>query len=320
MNQQSTAVSIIIPLYNEEESLEELHDWIVRVVEKNQLSYEIIFVDDGSKDESWTIIKKLKSKNPFVKGIQFNRNYGKSAALDTGFKHCKGEVVIMMDADLQDSPDEIPGLVDMIKNQNYELISGWKKKRHDPLSKTIPTKLFNWATRRLSGIYLHDFNCGLKAYKKIVVKNIEIYGEMHRYIPLIAKWGGFSKIGEKVVQHQARKYGKTKFGLERFMYGFLDLLSITFVHKFKKRPMHFFGVFGVLSFFIGTLMTSWIIGEKIYRAYHHLKVRDVTDQPLFFISLAILIIGVQLFLAGFISEMIVLNRPKHNEYIIAEEV
>lgn len=318
--QATLDISVIIPLLNEEESLPELHDWIVKVVTEQQLSYEIIMVDDGSRDNSWNVITKLAAQNPNVKGISFMRNYGKSAALHTGFQAANGKVVITMDADLQDSPEEIPELYDMISNQGYDLVSGWKKKRYDPFSKTLPTKLFNYMTRLFSGIYLHDFNCGLKAYKYKVVKNIEVYGEMHRYIPVIAKWSGFTKIGEKVVAHQARKYGTTKFGLERFINGFLDLLSITFVTRFKKKPMHFFGSMGFLSFLIGFIITFWLSVEKMYKAAHQLPVRDVVAQPLFFLALVALIIGTQLFLAGFLAEMISLNAPKRNDYLIAEKI
>ncbi len=318
--QATLDISVIIPLLNEEESLPELHDWIVKVVREQQLSYEIIMVDDGSRDNSWNVITKLAAQNPNVKGISFMRNYGKSAALHTGFQAANGKVVITMDADLQDSPEEIPELYDMISNQGYDLVSGWKKKRYDPFSKTLPTKLFNYMTRLFSGIYLHDFNCGLKAYKYKVVKNIEVYGEMHRYIPVIAKWSGFTKIGEKVVAHQARKYGTTKFGLERFINGFLDLLSITFVTRFKKKPMHFFGSMGFLSFLIGFVITFWLSAEKMYKAAHQLPVRDVVAQPLFFLALVALIIGTQLFLAGFLAEMVSLNAPKRNDYLIAEKI
>ena len=257
-------ISVIVPLYNEEESLPELSAWIERVMNENKFSYEVIFVNDGSRDKSWQVVKSLSEKNANIKGISFSRNYGKSAALHVGFKDAKGSVVITMDADLQDSPDEIPGLYKMIMEDDYDLVSGWKQKRFDPITKTIPTKLYNAATRSMSGVYLHDFNCGLKAYKNEVIKTITLYGEMHRYIPVMAKWNGFDKIGEKVVQHQARKYGTTKFGIERFLYGFLDLLSITFVQKFGKRPMHLFGGFGILSFFIGTIITLYLIGEKVY--------------------------------------------------------
>lgn len=317
--QPSLDISIVIPLLNEEESLPELYEWIIRVVTQHQLSYEIIFVDDGSRDNSWDIINTLAKADKHVKGISFMRNYGKSAALHTGFQATQGRVVITMDADLQDSPDEIPELFDMISKQGYDLVSGWKKKRYDPISKTIPTKLFNYMTRLFSGIYLHDFNCGLKAYSHKVVKNIEVYGEMHRYIPVIAKWNGFTKIGEKVVEHRARKYGTTKFGLERFVNGFLDLLSITFVTRFKKKPMHFFGSMGILSFLVGFVITFWLSAEKMYKSAHQIPVREVVAQPLFFLALVALVIGVQLFLAGFLAEMLSLNAPKRNDYLIADK-
>lgn len=313
-------ISIVIPVFNEEESLPELTEWINRVMAIHPLlSYEILMIDDGSSDDSWKIIEELSQKHIQLKGIKFSRNYGKSAALHTGFKHAKGEVVITMDADMQDSPDEIPGLYDMVTKEGYDIVSGWKKKRHDPISKTIPSKFFNFVTRKISGIKLHDFNCGLKAYRSKVVKNIEVYGEMHRYIPVIAKWNGFRKIGEKVVQHRARKYGETKYGLERFLYGFLDLLSITFVSKFKKSPMHFFGAFGTLSFIAGFFITIYIIGRKFYEIHYNLPVREVTDQPLFFLALVALIVGAQLFLAGFIGEMITMNSPRKIDYIVEEQ-
>jgi glycosyltransferase involved in cell wall biosynthesis len=315
-------ISIVIPLLNEDESLPELHDWIVRVMQANNYTYEILFIDDGSTDQSWNIIKELQAKNPNVKGIKFRRNYGKSAALNVGFEACQGDVVITMDADLQDSPDEIPVLYNRILNEKLDIISGWKKKRYDPITKTIPTKLFNWATRKMSGINnLHDFNCGLKAYRSAVVKNIEVYGEMHRYIPVIAKWSGFKRIEEQVVEHRARKYGVTKFGLSRFVNGFLDLLSIFFVGKFQKRPMHFFGTIGTLSFLTGFIISLYIIGDKLYRIYdgQHLN-RDVTDQPLFYIALVMTIIGTQLFLTGFLAEMVGRNSHDRNNYKIEEEV
>ncbi len=315
-------ISIVIPLLNEDESLPELHDWIVRVMQANNYTYEILFIDDGSSDQSWNIIKELQAKNSNVKGIKFRRNYGKSAALNVGFEACQGDVVITMDADLQDSPDEIPVLYNRILNEKLDIISGWKKKRYDPITKTIPTKLFNWATRKMSGINnLHDFNCGLKAYRSAVVKNIEVYGEMHRYIPVIAKWSGFKRIEEQVVEHRARKYGVTKFGLSRFVNGFLDLLSIFFVGKFQKRPMHFFGTIGTLSFLTGFIISLYIIGDKLYRIYEgqHLN-RDVTDQPLFYIALVMTIIGTQLFLTGFLAEMVGRNSHDRNNYKIEEEV
>lgn len=310
-------ISVVIPLLNEEESLPELHDWIKRVMEANHFSYEIIFIDDGSKDGSWKMIESLAVLNPAVHGIKFRRNYGKSAALNVGFERAEGDVVITMDADLQDSPDEIPELYKMITVDGFDLVSGWKQKRYDPLTKTIPTKLFNWATRKMSGINnLHDFNCGLKAYKKDVVKSIEVYGEMHRYIPVIAKWAGFSRIEEKVVQHQERKYGTTKFGLERFINGFLDLLSITFVSKFGKRPMHFFGLWGTISFFLGGLVSLILIVEKVYKSACHIPTRDVTDKPLFYLALVAMVIGTQLFLAGFLGELISRNSSERNNYLI----
>lgn len=315
-------ISVVIPLYNEDESLPELHDWIQRVMDANGYSYEIIFVDDGSTDRSWDVITELKQKNTNVRGIKFRRNYGKSAGLNVGFEATRGDIVITMDADLQDSPDEIPVLYKRMKEEKLDIISGWKKKRYDPITKTIPTKLFNWATRKMSGINnLHDFNCGLKAYRSAVVKNIEVYGEMHRYIPVIAKWSGFKKIEEQVVEHRARKYGVTKFGLSRFVNGFLDLLSIFFVGKFQKRPMHFFGTIGTLSFLVGFIISIYIIAEKLYRIYEGVHIgRDVTDQPLFYIALTMTIIGTQLFLTGFIAEMVGRNSPERNHYKIESEI
>lgn len=314
-------VSVVIPLLNEEESLPELVAWIAKVMQANNFSYEVILVDDGSKDNSWQVITDLSAEYQQVKGIKFRRNYGKSAALNTGFQACNGEVVITMDADLQDSPDEIPELVRRIKEEKLDLISGWKQKRYDPISKTIPTKLFNWATRKVSGVNnLHDFNCGLKAYRYEVVKNIEVYGEMHRYIPVIAKWNGFARIEEQVVQHRARKYGYTKFGLERFVNGFLDLLSITFVGKFGKRPMHFFGPLGTLMFLTGFVTTAYLGIQKIYNySRHNFTQRDITDQPLFYVSLIALVLGMQLFLAGFLAEMIARQSPEKNNYQIADK-
>jgi glycosyltransferase involved in cell wall biosynthesis len=313
-------ISILVPLFNEAESLPELTAWIDQVMQKNSFSYELIFINDGSTDASWEVINTLSKEYKPVKGICFARNYGKSAALHEGFSKAQGDVVITMDADLQDSPDEIPALYQMVKEQDYDLVSGWKQKRFDPISKTIPTKLYNAATRKLSGVQLNDFNCGLKAYKKEVVKTLRLYGEMHRYIPVQAKWNGFTKIGEKVVQHQARKYGVTKFGLERFIYGFLDLLSISFVQAFGKRPMHLFGSLGIFSFFSGTILTTWLIGEKLYNITKHLKYRNVTDNPLFYLALVAIILGVQLFLAGFIGELLITNSDKTTDYKIKEEV
>ena len=312
-------ISVVVPLYNEVESLPELTSWISRVMDENRFTYEIVLVDDGSKDGSWEMIKKLREGNPFIKGIKFRRNYGKSAALNTGFEAVKGDVVITMDADLQDSPDEIPELYRRITVEDYDLVSGWKAKRHDPISKTIPTKFFNAATRRMSGIHnLHDFNCGLKAYKHTVVKNIEVYGEMHRYIPVIAKWAGFTKIGEQVVEHRARKYGKTKFGMSRFINGFLDLLSIFFVGKFGKRPMHFFGAMGVLSFLTGTIITIWMIVDKLRSISKGIHYRDITSQPLFYIALVAVILGSQLFLTGFVAELVARSASERNNYQVEE--
>lgn len=313
-------LSLIIPVYNEEESIPELFDWIVSVVDAHGIDTEVWFIDDGSTDTSWEVIEALNSKDARAKGIKFNRNYGKSAALNVGFIQAAGEVVITMDADLQDSPDEIPKLIDRIKKDGFHLVSGWKKKRHDPIGKTLPSKFFNKITSLVSGIKLHDFNCGLKAYQRNVIKNIEVYGEMHRYIPLIAKWSGFNKIGEQVVEHRARKYGETKFGLERFVNGFLDLISVSFVTRFRKNPMHFFGLLGTLSFVFGSLVAAWIIGTKVYNLHYHLPVRDVVDQPLFFLALVAVIIGTQLFLAGFLAEMIIQVNPKKNDYLVIKKL
>lgn len=314
-------ISLVIPLYNEDESLPELHDWIVRVMNENNFTYEILFIDDGSKDNSWQVIETLKAQNPHVRGFKFVRNYGKTAALQTGFNAAKGKVVITMDADLQDSPDEIPALYQMIHDEGFDLVSGWKQKRYDPISKTLPTKLYNAVLRSLSGINLHDFNCGLKAYNSRVTKSLTIYGEMHRFIPYVAKWNGFTKIGEKVVQHRSRKYGKTKFGLDRFINGFLDVLTISFVNKFGRRPMHIFGAFGVLSFLIGSGLTLYLIFEKLYNIWQGIKYRNVTDNPLFFLALVAIIIGFQLFLSGFVGELIVKNSIKQEgEYIVEKEI
>ena len=317
-NLKDRKLSIVIPVYNEKESIPELLEWIFRVVDSHDISTEILLIDDGSTDSSWTIIEESAKKDSRVVGLKFNRNYGKSAALQTGFDHSTGEVIITMDADMQDSPDEIPALMAMVLDSNLHIVSGWKKKRHDPIGKTIPSKFFNWVTRMVSGIKLHDFNCGLKAYHRDVVKNINVYGEMHRYIPLIAKWNGYNRIGEKVVEHRARKYGTTKYGMKRFVTGFLDLLSVTFVSRFKKNPMHFFGVFGSLSFIGGFFITIWVIGEKLYRQYHHMERRDVVDQPLFFLALVALIVGMQLFLAGFIAEMMIQVNQRKGDYLITE--
>lgn len=311
-------ISVVVPLYNEADSLPELAAWIERVMEANHFSYELVLVDDGSTDDSWKVIETLKAASQDrITGIKFRRNYGKSAALNTGFAAARGNVVITMDADLQDSPDEIPGLYAKITQEGYDLVSGWKKVRHDPPSKTIPTKLFNAVTRRMSGIHnLHDFNCGLKAYRKDVVKSIEVYGEMHRYIPVLAKWAGFTRIGEQIVQHYPRKYGVTKFGPGRFVKGFLDLLSIFFVGKFSKRPMHFFGTMGVLSFLAGFFIAVWLIAEKLISIAQASPYRNVTEQPLFFFALIAIIVGTQLFLTGFLAELISRSNPERNHYHI----
>lgn len=313
-------ISIVIPLLNEDESLGELHQWITRTLNPAKFSYEIIFVDDGSTDKSWQVIEELSRTDKSVRGIKFRRNYGKSAALSSGFEAAEGEVVITMDADLQDSPEEIPELYRMIMKDGFDLVSGWKKRRHDPISKTIPSKFFNWVTRRSSGIKLHDFNCGLKAYRLEVIKSIEVYGEMHRYIPVIAKYAGFNKIGEKVVAHQSRKYGVTKFGLDRFMKGFLDLMSITFVSKFGRRPMHFFGMIGTLMFVIGFLAAAWLGALKIYNLQHGIKSILVTESPYFYISLTMMILGTILFLTGFLAEMISRLSLDRNRYLVSKTV
>ncbi|HQN98284.1 MAG TPA: glycosyltransferase family 2 protein [Bacteroidales bacterium] len=304
-------ISIIIPLYNEAESLSELHAWITRVMQQNGFSYEIIFIDDGSNDDSWKIIEAMSHYDEHVKAIKFRRNYGKAVALNTGFEASTGEVVITMDADLQDSPDEIPELYQMIKKQGYDLVSGWKKKRHDPLSKTIPTKLYNWATRKATHIRLHDFNCGLKAYRNDVIKSIEIYGEMHRYIPVIAKWAGFVKIGEKVVQHYPRKHGKSKFGINRFINGFLDLISISFIGRFGRKPMHFFGFLGTALFLIGFIIACYLAYARIFMAGY-----KMTQRPLFYFGLLSMILGTQLFTAGFLGELISRSSHDRNKYLI----
>lgn len=313
-------ISVIVPLYNEEESLSELTKWIDEVTKKNSLTYEIILIDDGSNDNSWNIIKNLSLKNTNIKGIKFRRNYGKSAALHCGFQKCQGDVVITMDADLQDSPDEIPELFNMIKNDGYDLISGWKKKRYDPISKTIPTKLFNATARKFSKIKLHDFNCGLKAYRNIVVKSIEVYGEMHRYIPVIAAKAGFTNIGEKIVIHQKRKYGVTKFGINRFTNGFLDLMSIIFITRFSKKPMHFFGTIGILLFLLGTIAALYLGVNKLIFVYKNIEAPLVTNSPFFYISLVCMIIGSQLFLAGFIAELVSRTSHDRNKYHIEEDI
>jgi len=309
-------LSIVIPLFNEDESLPELCEWIRHVAEQNYYDYEIILVDDGSTDDSWKVIEELSCSNPRIKGIKFQRNYGKSAGLNEGFRAAQGDVVITMDADLQDSPDEIPGLFRMIAEEKYDLVSGWKKKRYDnALTKNLPSKFFNATTRKVSGIKLHDFNCGLKAYRKKVIKSIEVYGEMHRYIPVLAKWSGFKKIGEKVVEHRPRKYGVTKFGWERFINGFLDLLSITFVGKFSKRPMHFFGLWGTLFFLAGLSISIYLVISKLINSDF-----AITNRPGFYISLSAIVIGMQLFLAGFIAELIARNAPGRNSYLIEKKV
>ena len=314
-------ISVVIPLYNEEESLPELAAWIQSVMEKNGYSYEVIFVNDGSTDRSWQVIEKLASESEHIKGIKFRRNYGKSPALFCGFEKAEGDVVITMDADLQDSPDEIPELYRMITEEGYDLVSGYKQKRYDPLSKTLPTKLFNATARAVSGIKnLHDFNCGLKAYRKEVVKSIEVYGEMHRYIPYFAKNAGFNKIGEKVVQHQARKYGKTKFGLNRFINGYLDLISLWFLSKFGVQPMHIFGFLGSLMFIFGFIAVVIIGFGKLYAMSHGLPYILITDSPYFYLALTTMILGTQLFLAGFLGELIVRNAPERNKYHIEKEI
>jgi glycosyltransferase involved in cell wall biosynthesis len=314
-------LSIVIPLLNEEESLQELHDWIVTVMKSNHYTYEVLFIDDGSTDNSWAIIEKLSQENPYIKGIRFLKNFGKSQALHAGFAKAQGDVIITMDADLQDNPEEIPELNEMIVKGGFDLVSGWKKKRYDSVvSKNLPSKLFNWAARQTSGVQLNDFNCGLKAYKKAVVKNIEVSGEMHRYIPVLAKNAGFSKIGEKVVKHQARKYGETKFGMERFINGFLDLITIWFLSRFGKRPMHLFGALGVLMFVIGFLSTTFIIILKLIKLYAGLETILVTDNPLFYIALTTMIIGTQLFLAGFLGEIILRTKNNEERYKVSDEI
>ncbi|WP_353087346.1 glycosyltransferase family 2 protein [Flavobacterium sp.] len=313
-------ISIVIPLLNEQESLPELHQWIKKVMDQHQYTYEVLFIDDGSTDRSWAVIESLCQENPCVKGIRFFRNYGKSQALHAGFARAQGDVVITMDADLQDSPDEIPGLYKMITEENYDLVSGWKKKRYDNVvTKNLPSKLFNWAARKTSGVYLNDFNCGLKAYRNLVVKNVEVSGEMHRYIPVLAKNAGFNRIGEKVVIHQARKYGESKFGMSRFINGFLDLITIWFLSRYGKRPMHLFGAFGALMFVLGFLSTAFIIAVKLIKLYTGFHTILVTDNPLFYIALTSMIIGTQLFLAGFLGEIILRTKNNEERYKIAEE-
>jgi glycosyltransferase involved in cell wall biosynthesis len=313
-------ISVVVPLFNEDESLPELCAWIDKVMQKNNYSYEVLLIDDGSKDKSWQVVEQIAAENTNIKGIKFRRNYGKSAALNIGFAKAKGDVVITMDADLQDSPEEIPTLYNKIAVEGFDLVSGWKAKRYDPLTKTIPTKLFNWAARKASGIYLHDFNCGLKSYKNTVVKSVEVHGEMHRYIPVLAKWAGFSNITEQVVEHQSRKYGVTKFGLERFVNGFLDLLTITFVSRFGKKPMHFFGVLGTLMFMLGFGLFTYIGGAKLYAMFAAVPAENIANMSGFYIALTAMVIGVQLFLAGFISEMVSRNAYDRNNYQVEKEV
>jgi glycosyltransferase involved in cell wall biosynthesis len=314
-------ISIVVPLLNEEESLQELHDWIAQVMQSNHFSYEILFVDDGSEDESWKMIRSLSAKNPNVKGLRFYKNFGKSQALNAAFKKASGKVVITMDADLQDNPDEIPDLYKMIVEDGFDLISGWKKKRYDSkIRKNLPSKLFNAAARKTSGLKLHDFNCGLKAYKSEVVKNVDVYGEMHRYIPVLAKNAGYKKIGEKVVLHQARKYGTTKFGMNRFINGFLDLITINFLTKFGKSPMHLFGLLGTLVFILGLIVSVTIGVSKLVKLYQHKPAILITDNPWFFIALTCMILGSQLFLAGFLGELILRSKRKQNRYKISDKV
>ena len=312
----SKQISIVIPLFNEEESLTPLWDWIQKTL-SDKYTYEVLFIDDGSKDDSWKVIEGLAKNNSKIRGIKFQRNYGKSAALQKGFEACQGDVVVTMDADLQDSPEEIPELYDMIIKEDYDLVSGWKKKRHDPLSKTIPTKLYNWAARRITGIYLHDFNCGLKAYKRSVVKSIELYGDMHRYVPALAKYAGFTNIGEKVVQHQARQFGVTKFGLNRFLNGPLDLITVAFMGKFGKKPMHFFGALGTLMFLIGFLLIFYLGIDKLFI---HQNARLLAERSEFYVSLIAMVIGVQFFMTGFISELIGRNATHRNVYLIEKRI
>lgn len=316
----SLDISVVVPLYNEEESLRELCTWIGSVMNTHNFTYEVLLIDDGSTDSSWEVVEGLVKDSPNVRGIRFRRNYGKSAALNTGFHTVRGRVVITMDADLQDSPEEIPELHRMITEDKFDLVSGWKKKRYDPITKTIPTKLYNWTTRKMSGIHLHDFNCGLKAYRREVVMAIEVYGEMHRYIPVIAKWAGFKSIGEKVVQHQERKYGVTKFGISRFIRGPLDLLSIIFVSSFGKRPMHFFGGLGSLIFIVGFFLVAYVSLQKLFHILTSQRAPLVTDSPFFYAALVAMVIGTQFFLAGFLGEMISRNAPNRNNYEIDQEI
>lgn len=320
MNKTTPDISVVVPLFNESESLPELEAWIRKVLQNGGLSYEIIFIDDGSNDGSWDVVRKLASENPDVRGISFRRNYGKSAALYCGFDAARGNVVITMDADLQDSPDEIPELYRMITEDGYDLVSGWKKQRHDPIGKRWPSKLFNATARAMSGIHLHDFNCGLKAYRNKVVKSIEVYGEMHRYIPILAQNAGFTRIGEKVVHHRARKYGHSKFGWERAIKGYLDLISVMFMSHFGRSPMYFFGGLGTIMFMFGFIAVIVIIAQKLYRQSHDMIFRPVTDQPLFFLCLLAVVLGVLLFLAGFLGELINRNSTDRNRYLIDERL
>ena len=321
MSNNKIDVSIVVPLYNEEESLPELMEWINRVCNQNALSYEVIMVDDGSSDSSWSVVESLKKEyGEKLKALRFARNYGKSAALYCGFDAAEGEVVFTMDADLQDSPDEIPEMRRMVLEDGYDLVSGWKKRRYDPLSKRLPSKFFNATARTVSGIKLHDFNCGLKCYRKKVVKSIEVYGEMHRYIPILAKYAGFKRIGEKEVQHQARKYGVSKFGIERMVKGYLDLISVTFMSRFGRSPMYFFGSLGTLMYLVGGCTTLWVIIEKLYKQFNNLPLRAIADQPLFYLAILAIILGVQLFLAGFLGELINRNSTDRNKYLIDEKL
>jgi glycosyltransferase involved in cell wall biosynthesis len=320
MNDLQLDVSVVVPLYNEKESLPELAAWIDRVMREHELSYELIFIDDGSDDGSWSVVERLKTQYPAIRAIGFARNYGKSAALYCGFVAALGEVVITMDADLQDSPDEIPELRRMIVEEGYDLVSGWKKRRYDPIGKRWPSKFFNWTARRASGIRLHDFNCGLKAYRRKVVKSIEVYGEMHRFIPILARKAGFRRIGEKVVEHRARKYGQSKFGVERMLKGYLDLISVLFMSHFGRSPMYFFGGLGTLMFLFGGGTAVWIIAAKLWKQMHDLPLRSVTEQPLFYLALVAAVLGVQLFLAGFLGELINRNATDRNKYMIDKEL
>ncbi len=320
MNDLQLAVSVVVPLYNEEESLPELAAWIDRVMREHELSYELIFIDDGSDDGSWWVVERLKTQYPAIRAIGFARNYGKSAALYCGFVAARGEVLVTMDADLQDSPDEIPELRRMIVEEGYDLVSGWKKRRYDPIGKRWPSKFFNWTARRASGIRLHDFNCGLKAYRRKVVKSIEVYGEMHRFIPILARKAGFRPIGEKVVEHRARKYGQSKFGVERMLKGYLDLISVLFMSHFGRSPMYFFGGLGTLMFLFGGGTAVWIIAAKLWKQMHDLPLRSVTEQPLFYLALVAAVLGVQLFLAGFLGELINRNATDRNKYMIDKEL